>query len=163
MALVKNNAVVPNDFTRLADADAIPETGSIFVSAKRFLEHRDALLARKAPVGVWLEAADSPEPLGDNVHKLAAVAVNFPGPRDGRAFTWARILRTRMGYKGEVRAVGHYIRDHVAFLTRVGVDAFDLPEHLTKADYDSSLHDFSHVYQRAADGQKTIWDLRLGK
>ena len=29
--------------------------------------------------------------------------------RDGRAFSWARMLRTRLGYRGEIRATGDFL------------------------------------------------------
>lgn len=163
MALVKHGKLVDDNFVAPADGDALPATGGVIVSLKRFLEHRDALLARAAPLGVRLEAAESPDALGEDVHRLAVVVLNFPGPRDGRAFSWARILRTRMGFKGEIRASGHYLRDHLAFLTRVGVDAFELTQNISVDDFGSALHEISHVYQPSADGQKTIWNLRAAK
>src|SRR5262245_20799358 len=96
MALVKNGRPAEDSFVTVADADPLPASGGIIVSLKRFNDHRDALLSRAAPVGVRLEAAESPKELGEHVHRLALVAVTFPGPRDGRAFSQARALRDSM-------------------------------------------------------------------
>src|SRR4029078_10293685 len=93
-------------------------------SLARFKKERDALMARNAPLGIRLKSAESPEQLGEDVHHFAVVALEMPVFRDGRAFSWARLLRTRLGYKGEIRAVGHVPYDQIALLHRVGVDAF---------------------------------------
>ena len=123
--LVKGGHVVEDAFTNIADGEALPD-GAIVVSAKRFLSETDALLARQAPLGVQLETGDSPEQLGPGIHRLALIVLHVPYFKDGRAFSWARLLRTRLGYKGEIRVRGHFLKDQIAFYARVGVDAFDI-------------------------------------
>ncbi len=69
---------------------------------------------------------------GDDVAKaerLAAaplIAVEFPKFTDGRGYSMARLLRGRLNYKGELRAVGNVLRDNLLFMQRCGFDAFVL-------------------------------------
>ena len=85
-------------FVTVADDGALPESGGAIVSLARFQKERDALLTRNTPVGVRLQAGENPETLGADVHHFALIALEFPKFRDGRAFSWARMLRTRLGY-----------------------------------------------------------------
>jgi uncharacterized protein (DUF934 family) len=159
MLLIKDGAFVEDTFARVADDEAMPANGSI-VSLSRFKEDRETLLARNAPLGMRLQSSESPEELGDEVHRLSVIALEFPKFRDGRGFSWARILRTRMGFTGEVRAVGEFLYDQIAFMHRVGIDAFEVRENFTLADYFRALGEMSDVYQPSADGRKTIRGLR---
>jgi uncharacterized protein (DUF934 family) len=60
--------------------------------------------------------------------EVERVEVNFPKFGDGRGFSIAKLLRERYGYKGELRAVGHVVRDHLGPMEAVGFDAFLLKE-----------------------------------
>ena len=146
-------------FTAVADNDPLPE-GPVIVSLARFQKERDPLLARGGKLGLRLDASESPELIGPDVHKLALILLHVPYFRDGRAFSWARLLRTRLGYKGEIRVTGHVLKDQVAFFARVGVDSFDLPRPVTETDIQAVRAEISEVYQPSVDGRETIWDLR---
>jgi uncharacterized protein (DUF934 family) len=146
-------------FTAVTDNDPLPE-GPVIVSLARFQKERDQLLARGEKLGLRLEASESPELIGPDVHKLALILLHVPYFRDGRAFSWARLLRTRLGYKGEIRVTGHVLKDQVAFFARVGVDGFDLPRPVTETDIQAVRAEISEVYQPSVDGRETIWDLR---
>jgi uncharacterized protein (DUF934 family) len=98
--------------------------------------------------------------LGEDVHRLSVVVLEFPKFRDGRAFSWARMLRTRMRFTGEIRAVGHFLYDQLAFMKRVGIDAFEVQENITLPEFQRALGEFTDVYQPSADGRKTIRQLR---
>jgi uncharacterized protein (DUF934 family) len=147
-------------FVTLADADPLPAEGPVIVSLKRFQSEGKLLLARGDKLGLRLNASESPALVGDDIHKLALIVLHVPYFRDGRAFSWARLLRTRLGYKGELRVTGHVLRDQVAFYARVGVDSFDLPRPVTEAEIAAMRAEMSNVYQPSVDGRKTIWDLR---
>lgn len=146
-------------FTTVADNDPLP-SGPVIVSLARFQREREHLLALGEKLGLRLEASESPELIGPDVHKLALILLHVPYFRDGRAYSWARLLRTRLGYKGEIRVTGHVLKDQVAFFARVGVDSFDLPRPVTEADVQAVRAQISQVYQPSVDGRETIWDLR---
>lgn len=154
---------VNDTFIAVADDAALPASGGAIVSLARFQKEREALLGRNAPIGVRLKAAENPEVLGDDVHRLSVVALEFPAFNDGRAFSWARILRTRMGYAGEVRAVGHYIHDQLNYQRRVGFDAWDTGGRYGLADFEKAFAEMTNAYQPSADGKKTIRELRASK
>ena len=160
--LVKDGRVAEERFTALGDDGALPD-GPVIVSLKRFLSEKDTLLARNLPVGVRLETNDSPESLGEDVHSLALVELHVPYFKDGRAFSWARLLRTRLGYRGEIRVSGHVLKDQLAFYRRVGVDAFSLAHDFPLADIERALAQISNVYQPSVDRRTTIRDLRAGR
>ena len=159
MPLIKNGALVEDSYVTVADDEPMPANGSI-VSLARFRKDRNSLLARNAPIGVRLKADESPEPLGEDVHRLSVVVVEFPKFRDGRAFSWARMLRTRLGYEGEIRAVGNYLYDQIAFMHRAGIDAFEVQDNFTLEEFRRALGEITDVYQPSADGRKTIRQLR---
>jgi uncharacterized protein (DUF934 family) len=157
--LVKNNRIVEDSFTPVADGEALPDA-PVIVSLKRFLAERDRILARESALGVRLESGESPQGLQPDLGKLAVVVLHIPAFRDGRAFSAARLLRTRLGYGGEIRLTGHFLLDQIAFYTRVGVDAFDVAPNISVADIQTALHEISDVYQPSVDGRITIRDLR---
>ena len=146
MPLLTGDALVADTFTTVADDVPLPESGGAIVSLARFQKDRDALLARNAPIGVELKASENPELLGADLH--------------GRAFSWARILRTRLGYAGQVRAVGKFIPDQINYQHRVGFDAWAVPEGFTVEQFHRALAEMTNVYQPSVDRRKTIRDLR---
>ena len=91
------------------------------------------------------------------------VVLEFPKFRDGRAFSWARMLRTRLDFTGEIRAVGDFLFDQISYLHRTGFDAFEVRDGFTLETFSRALREMSNVYQPSADGRKTIRDLRAGK
>ena len=155
--LIKNGCVCNDDYAFVADDAPLPE-GPVVVTLTRLRRERGELLARNTPLGVKLASDQSPEALGSDLDRLSLVVLEFPKFRDGRPFSWARLLRTRLCFKGEIRATGDFLYDQLAFMVRVGFDAFEMqgsPEAFGRA-----LAEISNVYQPSADGRKTILDLR---
>lgn len=157
--LIKRGLVADDPFTDVADEAALPE-GAVLVSLTRFRADRETLLARNTALGVRLSSEQSPEALGSDLDRLALVVLEMGKFRDGRVFSWARLLRTRLRFTGEVRVAGNYLYDQIAFLARVGVDAFVLPPSLTPELFARALAEMTNVYQPAADSRKTIRELR---
>jgi len=159
MPLIKHGTYAEDGFSVVTDDAALPPGGAI-VSLARFKKERETLLARNAPLGVRLKAEESPEALGDDVQRLSLVVLEFPKFRDGRAFSWARMLRTRLGFAGEIRATGDFLYDQLAYMTRVGFDAFEVSDKITPELLQRALKEMSLVYQPSADGRRTIAQLR---
>jgi uncharacterized protein (DUF934 family) len=67
-----------------------------------------------------------------------------------------------MRFTGEIRAVGHFLYDQLAFMKRVGIDAFEVQENITLEEYRRALGEITDVYQPSADNRKTIRQLRAG-
>lgn len=56
------------------------------------------------------------------------IAIEFPAFNDGRALSLAVLLRTRLGYQGELRAVGAVHEDILHYMARCGFDAIEIPD-----------------------------------
>jgi uncharacterized protein (DUF934 family) len=160
--LIKDGAFAEDVYARVADDAALPE-GAVLVSLSRFQKEREALLARNTPIGVQLQASENPEMLGADVNHFSLIALEFPKFRDGRAFSWARMLRTRLGFTGEIRAVGDFLYDQVNYQHRVGFDAWQVPDSFTIEMFNRALTEMTNVYQPSTDGKKTIRQLRAGR
>ena len=75
-------------------------------------------------LGVLINPADDVRRLEGHLDRIALVAVAFPAFSDGRAFSHASLLRARLGFKGEVRAVGDVLIDQIPLMLRCGIDSF---------------------------------------
>jgi len=75
-------------------------------------------------LGVLIKPADDVRKLEPYLYRLEIVAVEFPSFSDGRAFSHASLLRDRLAYKNELRAVGDVLIDQIPLMLRCGVDSF---------------------------------------
>src|SRR4051794_32789145 len=124
MPLVKAGRITADTFARVEDGAPIPDDGAVLVPAARFLADASELTARSAPVGVIWPNDRSVAELVPYLEKLALVALVFPTFKDGRAYSQARLIRERHGFRGEMRATGQVLRDQLSFLLRAGFDSF---------------------------------------
>ena len=152
-------ALAEDPFVDLADDAPTPE-GAVLASWARFEAEGEAFLASGRLVGVRLAADEGPERLAPWMNRLALIALTFPKFRDGRALSAARILRERMGWRGELRAVGDVLIDLAPSLIRCGFDAVAPADSSAPEDWTRAAGRFAHVYQRAADARKPAFALR---
>ena len=137
-------------FARVDDDVPLPE-GDVIVSLARFQREGDLLLSQQRRVGVVVEAGEAVESLAYDLPQISVVALAFPKFRDGRSYSEAMVLRTRLAYAGEVRAVGDVLLEQAPFMIRCGFDAFEPADGTTSDQWTRAGHRFRHVYQRAAD------------
>ncbi len=76
---------------------------------------------------------------------------------DGRAFTQARLLRERYGFKKEIRATGDVLQDQLFYMQRCGFDAFEVREDQDMASALKAFEEMTVTYQPAADEEFPIW------
>ena len=160
--IIKNKAVVSDDWIILRlNENETPESvtvpaGKIIVPLKVWQAQR-ATLQNRAELGVWLASNERPEELKGEMEKFAVIAVDFPKFADGRGYSIAYNLRARLGYVGELRAIGDVLRDQMFYMQRAGFDAFtprpdkDIHEAL------KGLSDFSLNYQASADEAQPLF------
>jgi len=160
MAIVKNGELVESSFVDASGLEAIPAAGPVIVSLDQWKAHRDELVKRGTPLGIRLHSDQPPDLIAADVAHFAVVALEFPKFRDGRAYSYARLLRERYGFKGELRAVGEVLLEQLFFMLRTGFDAFDVQSADPLKDYHTALADFSVWYQPTADGRATAMQLR---
>ena len=165
--IIRDRQLVEDDWTHLADDAQLPAAGRVIVTHARWLKDKAQLQAR-GDVGVRIPVTLSVSELKDDLPSLPLVALNFafiqPKPEggrtfDGRAYSQARLLRERLGYKGEIRAVGDVFRDAMFYMHRCGVNAFETKN---PADALNAFRDFSLGYQGAADDPTPIFRRRKG-
>jgi uncharacterized protein (DUF934 family) len=149
-------AVVADDWRvlRLAEGDAaetveVPE-GKVIVPAAVWLAQRDTLSAR-AQIAVWLASDQQATIIADDLGKFALIAVDFPKFSDGRGYSIAYNLRKRLGYQGELRAIGDVLRDQLFQMQRCGFDAYATRQDRSIQDALKGLTVFSETYQAAVD------------
>ena len=162
MPLIKQGRITIDQFTPVADGEALPASGPILIGLARWQEDRGLLEPRVEAVGVRLKPADPVEQIAADLDRVALVALEFPKFNDGRAFSQARILRQRYGYKGEIRATGRVLRDQLLFMHRSGFDSFEVGDDITPEILARSLRTFSAAYQPAADSERSVSSLRNG-
>jgi uncharacterized protein (DUF934 family) len=160
MALIKDGELVTSAFVDASGAEAIPATGAVIVSLDQWKAQREALLTRGTPLGIRLHSDQPPELIAADLPHFAVVALEFPKFRDGRAYSYARLLRERYSFTGELRAVGEVLLEQLFFMLRTGFDAFELTSADPLQDYRTALADFSVWYQPTADGRPTAMQLR---
>jgi uncharacterized protein (DUF934 family) len=151
MRIIRKRRIVEDDWTHVDDGAPLPETGNILVSLERWRTERDALLAREGGLGVRLPNTIDPQEIADDLQHFAVVAVEFPIYRDGRGFSIARLLRERLGYRGEVRAIGNVLRDQLFFMERCGFDAYEVQEGKSLESALEAFGELSVSYQDAID------------
>ena len=161
MPLVKNGKIAADIFVHVPDGAEMPEGGAVLISAARFLEDPEALLARVGELGViWPNNRDLDDLL-PYLDRLAAVALVFPSFRDGRAYSQARLLRERHGYGGELRATGQVLRDQFLFMLRAGFDTLEVKKESDAEAFALTAKRYSVFYQPTGDGRITALHRRM--
>jgi uncharacterized protein (DUF934 family) len=157
MSLFKNRKPVENEWRVLADDAPLPDSDKVVVSLKRWRAERAALAARNAPLGLVIAAGDKWDDVVADLSRFPLIVVTIPKYADGRAFSIARLLRERDGYKGEIRATGSYIIDQVPFMMRVGIDAFETSDPILIRAFETGVWpEVPHYLQPAFDEAKTV-------
>lgn len=140
----------------------IPATGKIIVPLSVFVERNNELASRIAQgeVGVWLATHELLEYLIQqqaDLNALPIIAVFVERFADGRIFSLGTLLRTRYGYKNELRAFGDVLRDQLFFLKRSGYTSFVIRQDRSAQEAIASLNDFSKPYQGAVDDPQPVF------
>jgi len=146
--------------TRIAQSEALDARQGALVPRALWSELRTQLLAGPREIGIELEAGDDILFLAEDVSRLSLVSIHVPTFLDGRIYSSARLLRERLGYRGELRAVGDILRDQVFYLLRCGFDALLLREDQNVDAALAAFRDFREVYQVAADGALPLFRRR---
>lgn len=135
MPLWKHGAFVDDAWHVVPDDQPVPDDAPAIVSLGRWRDEREALAGRNAPLGLLIAPGSDWRDVATDLPRFPVIAVTIPKYADGRAFSIARLLRERDGYKGEIRAVGDYIIDQVPLMMRVGIDAFETSDPILNAAF----------------------------
>ena len=160
MPFIKNGVAAADRWVHLSDTQQVAGAAAIVVSFERWRRERHELIAESVELGVRLDPDHSPDLLADDLDRLGLVALAFPTFKDGRAFTYARLLRERYGFTGEVRAVGNVLRDQLQFMIRCGFDAFEIEKAADAVTWLAASREISVLYQPTGDGRPWAMSLR---
>ena len=160
--LTGEQTVTPEQIT----GTEIPATGKNIIPLSVFIAKKDVLASlmdvgsQGIWPGVWIDTHETLESLiaavGD-INKLPMIAVHVERFADGRIFSLGTLLRTRYGYKNELRAFGDVLRDQLFFLKRSGFTSFEIRADRSAEDALASLKDFSQPYQGAVDEPQPVF------
>ena len=159
--IIARHAIVEDDWTLAPEGAAgAPASGKLIVPLARWRAEREPLLASAAAIGVLLPNTEDVDALYPQIADRPLIALQFPTFTDGRALTQAVLLRNRLGFAGELRALGDVVRDLVFWLGRCGFDAI-----VPRPDQDleacrGALDELSVAYQPAADAHAAVWARR---
>ena len=161
MPLLKNGTLAADPWHKIVNGEPLPPDGSVILPFERWRAERESLLGRNTPLGVRLSNTHSVAELEPVLDRLEVIVLEFPKFTDGRAYSQARLLRERFGYRGELRATGHVLRDQLLHMNRAGFDAFEIARDDAAEVFAKALASLSVFYQPTGDGRVTARDLRL--
>ena len=155
--ITRDGEVIPDGWTLLADDDTTTEDGPYILGFDRALAELDG---RNGHYGVRIKPGDDVRLLEPFLEKITLIEVAFPGFRDGRGYSTARILREDLRFPGIIRATGDVLRDQLFFMLRCGFDEFLLKDKDPAGAIASASVRFNTFYQGAADTHRPAWALR---
>jgi uncharacterized protein (DUF934 family) len=146
--LTRDGVFTGDQWRVVKPGEPLPESGSEPV----LLPLAQYLAETQAPSrGVWLAPSDDPAALAPFVDVLPLIAIEFPKFGDGRGYSIATLLRTRHGYRGDLRAIGDVLVDQLFAMKRAGFSSFELRADQSHDVALRALRTFSDAYQTSAD------------
>lgn len=140
----------------------IPATGKIILPLSVFIARNNEIKERIAlgEIGVWLATHELLEKLTQqqaDLNALPIIAIFVERFADGRIFSLGNLLRTRFGFKNELRAFGDVLRDQLFFLKRSGFTSYQVRADRSAQEAITSLSDFTKPYQGAVDEPRPVF------
>jgi uncharacterized protein (DUF934 family) len=157
--ILRGGEIVADEWTVVEDGRSeLGEAGSrVIVTLGRWRAEREGLLSRFEAVGVLVPNTADIEAVYPEIADRGLIALQFPAFADGRALSQAVVLRKRLGFRGELRAVGDIMRDLVFWLGRCGFDSIVPRKGQDLEACRAALGEIKEAYQAGADGQTPVW------
>jgi uncharacterized protein (DUF934 family) len=154
--VLRRREIVEDDWHYLGDVaerdggSGLDGTAAVVVPFAEFRNNTARWRDYRGRLGVRLSPADAVEDLAEDVHRLSLVAAEFPSAGEGRGYTQGRLLRSRLQFKGELRAVGAGVKQDLLFImSRCGFDSFELASGQKADEALRALDRYSVAYQPA--------------
>jgi uncharacterized protein (DUF934 family) len=156
--VLKRREIVADDWRHLEeDPHATGGAHGLIVPLQELRANFATWSERQGLLGVRLAPADKIEDLAIELAGCALVAVEFPNPSEGRGYTQGRLLRTRCGFSGELRAVGAAVKRDIIFaLARCGFDAFEVAAGEDLEECARALDRYTVAYQAGAPNSLSL-------
>lgn len=159
--IIKDQAIVEDQWQQYSPEDDLPSTGDLLVPYEFWIENADALAKREDQTAPILNGElDFETVMQDSGKQLLAqplIALSFPEFKDGRCYSFARLLRERYEYTGELRAIGDILQDQIFPMARCGINAFEVRDDRDPQAALDAFNDFHVKYQPAADEGKPLF------
>ena len=139
--------VAPEWIEFSGDAGAVDNDSNVILPLDVWREYRQRWLARKGAIGVALSPSDDPLLLAEDLERLSLITIAFPSFTDGRGYSSGRLVRERLGFQGELRAVGEVLIDQLYYMARCGFSTFALRDDQALDAAARALRTFSDNYQ----------------
>ena len=96
------------------------------LSVPEFLDRRGQ--TAPMPLALKLDPGFSVETIASDLDRVVLIKIAFPKFTDGRGYSMGWLLRTRFGYRNEMRATGDILFDEMQLMVRCGFDAFEIAD-----------------------------------
>lgn len=149
MQIIKDREIVEDNWLHLDD-EAPLVAGNITVSLTRWQEQHETLSKHQGGLGLRLLGEDPLEEIVPDLAAFSLIVLIFPAFTDGRCYSFARLLRDRYHYTGEIRAQGDVLRDQLFYMSQSGINSFELANPEQMAIALTAFNDFSESYQATA-------------
>lgn len=164
MTLILNHASSTDDWAFLPLPEGIEPDELQVPAGKTIIPlavwQAQAALHARTDVGVWLPNTTEPEHIHLNWAAFPVIALDFPKFTDGRSYSIAYVLRNRLGFKNQLRAVGDVLVDQVFLMSRVGFNAMKLRDNQKIESALRALNAFKTPYQGSTDDSRPFFILQ---
>ena len=147
MQLIKDKQVAEDNWRYISDDSALNSDFNI-VSLTRWSQDHGQLSETKH-LGLRLAPDVIIEEIAVDLSLFQLIELFIPVFTDGRAFSHARLLRSRYNYTGDIRVSGDFMADQLYYLSRVGASSFELNDQDNAQLFIQSMEDFSVDYQKS--------------
>ncbi len=141
------------------DGEAAPSGAPNANEEITLVQWKEGVRPEAAHFALFIPNTEDIAPLADAVSSAAAIILTFPTFMDGRAYSQARMLRERFGFRGEIRARGAIVPDQALFMARAGFTTLEIGD-ADPAPFLDALAAYSVFYQYAADAALPAHHLR---
>jgi uncharacterized protein (DUF934 family) len=160
MPLLKDGKIAEDSWTALSEGGEPAPRGNVILTLEQWQAGRERLRGHNGRLGLRLRSDQSPAQVAGDLHYFDLVALDFPRFGDGRAYSYARLLRERYAFKGELRAVGNVLRDQLLFMVRCGFDAFEIAGDNAVESWREALAEIDLWYQPTGVSRSSAGVLR---
>jgi uncharacterized protein (DUF934 family) len=157
--ILRGGELIEDNWTVIEDGRTAIDSGGgkVIVTLARWRAERDALLAAHSAVGVLVPNTADIEAIHQEISDRPLIVLQFPTFADGRALSQAVVLRKRLGFRAELRAIGDVIQDLVFWLGRCGFDSIVPRKDQNLEGCRAALRELTVTYQAAADEHTPVW------
>lgn len=132
----------------------LPDVSKILLPLKLYLLRKDEIEKKYSEVGLWVYSHEDFQWLSNlnlDLNKFSVIGIYIEKFADGRIYSLGNLIRRKLKFKNDLRALGDILKDQLFFLDRSGFSSFLIKEGRSAEEAIKGLGDFSHSYQATLD------------